>query len=147
MNLQHEITNIANQLLNLHELRDWTFRFNTNKSRLGVCKYRYKRIEISIHLLDLGIDEVVHTIKHEIAHALVGSKAGHGPIWKKKAIELGCSPRACSTKSLKVKPRYIGTCPNGHVFNRHRRATRRTSCPKCCSTFNMNYLIEWKFSN
>ena len=34
------------------------------------------------------------TILHEIAHAIAGVEAGHGPAWKAVAQRLGATPRA-----------------------------------------------------
>ena len=34
------------------------------------------------------------TILHEIAHAIAGANAGHGPVWKAVAKRIGAAPRA-----------------------------------------------------
>ena len=42
-------------------------------------------------------EKVLDTLLHEIAHALAGPKARHGPVWKAIAKKLGATPRACDT--------------------------------------------------
>jgi predicted SprT family Zn-dependent metalloprotease len=79
-----------------HGLVGWTFRLADTKRRLGVCKHRTKRIEISEYYATHNRDEaVLDTLLHEVAHALAGPKAGHGPVWKEIAIRIGATPRAC----------------------------------------------------
>jgi hypothetical protein len=46
--------------------------------------------------------EILDTILHEIAHALVGHKEAHGPVWVAKAKEIGCS--GCPTHSMRFHP-------------------------------------------
>ena len=49
------------------------------------CRYTQKNIVISAHL---PVIHSVEIIAHEIAHAVVGIKAGHGPVWKKVFYDL-----------------------------------------------------------
>jgi len=86
----------ASALFAKHELAGWSFGLTAAKRRLGVCKYRRKRIEISEYYARHNPDEaVLDTLLHEIAHALAGHEAGHGPVWKAIAIRIGATPRAC----------------------------------------------------
>lgn len=83
---------IALDLMSLHGLpaRGWTFAFDNAKRRLGVCKYGTKQITISRFMVGAADEETVRqTMLHEIAHALVGKGAGHGPVWKAKAASIG----------------------------------------------------------
>src|SRR4051812_39687942 len=62
-----------------------TFRFNKRKKSTGLCCFaldgRPGRIELSQYLCEHNSgEEVIDTIRHEIAHALAGRKTGHGPI-------------------------------------------------------------------
>lgn len=73
-----------------HGLHGWTFGLAATKRRLGVCKYRTKRIEISeYYALNSPPQTVLDTLLHEIAHAIAGPAARHGPVWKAVAIRLG----------------------------------------------------------
>ena len=68
----------AARLMAEHGLTGWTFGLTDAKRRLGVCKYRKKRIEISDYYARNNPEEsVLETLLHEIAHALAGPEAGH----------------------------------------------------------------------
>ena len=50
-----------------------------------------------------GPREVRDTILHEIAHALAGAKARHGPAWKAIAKRLGATPKARAEEGEDVR--------------------------------------------
>jgi predicted SprT family Zn-dependent metalloprotease len=105
---------IASQELMKHGLRGWTFGWANTKRRLGVCKYQSKRIEIAeYYARNSRRETVLDTLLHEIAHAIAGPAARHGPAWKAAAIRLGATPRACETsREAVVKPgNWQATCP------------------------------------
>ena len=87
----------------------WTVAYSNSRRRLGVCKYDSKRIEISAYLAILHPEKVLNTLLHEIAHAIVGHDAGHGPTWVHKAIEIGCDGRRCG-EDMGVERTYKGKC-------------------------------------
>lgn len=97
---------IASREMTKHGLAGWTFGLANTKRQLGVCKYRKKRIEIGeYNALNSSQESVLDTLLHEIAHAIAGPKAGHGPVWKAVAIRLGATPRACdNSPETVVKP-------------------------------------------
>lgn len=83
---------LANQLMATHGLTaaGWIFDFDNAKKRLGNCSFTKKRITISKHMVSAATtDEVEQALLHEIAHALAGHPAGHGPIWQAKARSIG----------------------------------------------------------
>ena len=85
---------IARQELKKHGLHGWTFGLSKTKRRLGVCKYRTKRIEIAEYYARNSPEEsVLDTLRHEIAHAIAGPAAKHGPRWKAVAVRLGATLR------------------------------------------------------
>ncbi len=128
---------IGQQMLVKHGLvaKGWTFGLNKNKSRLGVCKEnrgfqfgpngmtvvtRGGRIEVSIYCVQTGVETFMNTLLHEIAHALVGVNEGHGPVWKRKAVEIGCSGDRCG--QMDVPAKYVGTCPTcGETIKANRK--------------------------
>lgn len=118
----HNVTQLAKMLLTQSGLaaQGWTFRLNNNRSRLGVCRYRGKSIELSVFHLTSPDKEIMNTLLHEIAHALVGPGHGHGPVWKRKAIEIGCTGERCG--KMEAPAKYTGTCVkcgfNGFKANR-----------------------------
>lgn len=92
-----EVEAQARDLMDRHGLADWSFRFNDAEKKLGVCRYREKRILLSrAHAVQGAPNQVTDTILHEIAHALAGPDAGHGPAWKVIARTLGATPKSCA---------------------------------------------------
>ena len=147
----NEARKLAEDEMKLHGLYDWTFEFDKASRRFGACHYNLKRITLSKVLVELNNPLVVlDTIRHEIAHALVGSGHGHNIVWKRKAIQIGCdgSRTYDSTKVVTPKKKYVGTCPNC------RREVERLNrvaiaCGSCCKKYNNNmysvdYLFKWK---
>lgn len=137
---------IADEHFKKFNLNDWSFGFNNNKRRFGVCKGNKKRIEISACLTERN-EEIyfLDTLLHEIAHALVGTMHKHNQVWRMKAIEIGCcGDRTCSDMIAKPEGRYKYECPNCHnVINQYRRTkpNRQMACKKCCDKFNGG---KWK---
>ncbi len=122
-----ELEELASNQLAKHGLNGWTFGWGTTRRRLGVCKYRIKRIEISkFYAANNSREKVIDTLMHEIAHALAGPKAKHGPIWKAIAARLGARPEACDRDhDTVIQPgNWRATCDGcGHVFERYKRPT------------------------
>lgn len=95
-----EIAAQARELMDRNGLADWSFGFNGATRKLGVCRYRQKEILLSRkHAVDGMPDQVADTILHEIAHALAGASAGHGPAWKAVARQLGATPKSCAPEN------------------------------------------------
>ena len=90
-----EVAQEARALMDAHGLEAWTLRFGAARRRLGACFVQPKIIEIARwHAAHGESRDVTNTILHEIAHALAGAKAGHGPAWKAVARRIGATPRA-----------------------------------------------------
>lgn len=89
-----EIILWAKGIMAKHGLSDWSFKINGRLKRtLGVCSYSKKEIQLRRkHVEEDTYECILDTLMHEIAHALVGYGAGHGPVWQRKAIELGAQP-------------------------------------------------------
>jgi hypothetical protein len=109
-----ELEAIASREMTKHELHGWTFGLSHGKRQLGVCKYLQKRIEVAeYYALNTPQEAVLDTLMHEIAHAIAGPSAGHGPAWKAVAVRLGATPRACdnSDKTAMKPGDWQATCP------------------------------------
>jgi predicted metal-dependent hydrolase len=84
------VKNLAKALLTIHGLHDWDIVMNNNKLSVGMCCSDTKRIFYSKRFLEIEKAEIIDTILHEIAHALVGNEHDHNDIWREKAISIGC---------------------------------------------------------
>lgn len=128
---------LATELMAEHGLlqRGWSFAFNRRKRSLGLCVYTDKRIELSLFFVIKNDEPAVRdTVLHEIAHALAGHKAGHGPVWAELCRRLGATPsRICATA---VMPRGVfeARCHScSQVHHRYRRPKRNCTyyCQGC----------------
>lgn len=90
-------------------LRNVRMRASNRTTRaLGTCRFRNGvpfEIVISHNAFqhEANVSEFRDTVLHEIAHAIAGSKAGHGWSWKLVATQVGATPQRCST-GLAVSP-------------------------------------------
>ncbi len=138
---------IGRRLLREHDLAGWSIVADRAKTRAGVCRSSTRQIGLSAPLTALHTEEeVLDTILHEIAHALVGPEHGHDAIWRAKAREIGSSGERCvPADAPRVPGDWVGRCPAGHEKPRHRAPTRLMSCGRCSRTFDVNHLFTWTF--
>jgi predicted SprT family Zn-dependent metalloprotease len=123
----------AEELLKLHGLKKWQFKFDQSTRRAGCCNYRDKTISIAFDLARSGSNADIHdTILHEIAHALVGKKHNHDAVWKAKAMEIGCSGER-THKLTFVLPRWNVTCGNSCWTYTAARQNSKLICRTCGS--------------
>ena len=148
--IKRKATKLASDLLEEYNLPFWTFGFNTNKSRLGVCRYRKKSVEVSAFFIKWGIpwDKLQDTIRHEVAHAVANARygaTGHGRDWKSVAIELGASPTSRGD-SQTILPdsafRWIVQCDSCNSRVRYHRKPKVAKYPnryrcKCHGSFKV----------
>lgn len=148
----NEAQQLANYLMEVHGVaqQGWRFEFDNAKRRFGCCSYRNKTISLSVGLTELNDEaKVKDTILHEIAHALC-PKEGHNKVWKRKAIEIGCSGERCySPREVKtLNAAYAAICVGcGHKHERFRKPNmnRASSCGLCSGgRYNPNFKLEWK---
>lgn len=120
----------ASELMFLHDLTNWSFGFNDRKRCLGVCYTNRRRIEVSLDLVRSQMwGEILETIKHEIAHALVGPGHGHDEVWKAAAIRVGAKPISCLDTYIPesgVGAKYVAQCPCGSPHYLYRRTKNMT---------------------
>ena len=130
------------------DLSMWGFRFDNGKRRAGQCNYTERVISISKHLVQHHtLDEVQQVVLHEIAHAMVGSEAGHGPVFKKQAAALGYRGNKFSGREIAASEApWVGHCQAGHVHYRYRKPTRPLGCALCSKTFSRATQIVWQRS-
>lgn len=91
---------------------------------------------------DLPFEETEDTVKHEVAHILVGVQEGHGPKWRAMAEELGARPERCHVHELTTRMRWIMTCPTCDQ-KRYRSRREKLSCRICNEAYNPDSLMEY----
>ena len=137
----------AHALIRMHlDPAVWSFGFDRAKRRAGLCNYTDKRITVSRYLAEKYTDDEVYQILlHEVAHAVAGSRAAHGPRWLRIARDLGyIGGRTHDGEIAHEHAPWHGTCPAGHHHYRFRRPTSRQSCGTCSRRFSAAHLITWR---
>jgi SprT protein len=137
----------AGRLFSAHQIAGaWSFRFDRATTRLGQCDHRTQSISVSRYLTKKATaDEVTQVLLHEIAHALAGPRAAHGPKWRAIAREIGYEGgRTHTVEPAHDRAKWVGECPSGHEIVRFRRPAKPVSCAKCDRSFNTSYLISWR---
>ena len=110
-----EIILWSKSIMAKHGLSDWSFKINGRlKTTLGCCRYSKREIQLRRkHVEEDTYDCILDTLMHEIAHGLVGYGAGHGPVWQRKAIELGAKP---TSSKVRVREKEIIEKKDDHVY-------------------------------
>lgn len=139
------VSQLAADLIHTHLSPGWTFRFDSAKTRAGLCNHSTQTISLSRYLASRYLeDDTRQVLLHEIAHALAGAGAGHGPRWKSIATELGYTGRRLHDGEIahELAP-WLGACPAGHAHYRYRRPARALSCGTCARRFDSANAITW----
>jgi predicted SprT family Zn-dependent metalloprotease len=130
-----EVRLLAEQLLAAHGLDGWSFRFNRSKLNLGLCRWGVRTIELSVYFVERNpLEAVRQTLLHEVAHALAGRQAGHGPAWKAVCLRIGARPERLSFEASMPPGRWQAACGScGMLHDRHRRPKRMVGwyCTHC----------------
>ena len=135
----------ADALIDLHLDPSWSFAFDRATTRAGLCDHRARRISVSRHFAERYEDDEIHQVLlHEVAHALAGPRAGHGPRWKAVARDLGYEGKRLLDHSISsdLAP-WVGHCPSGHQVFRYRRPSKPTSCAQCSRRFDPAFILSW----
>lgn len=141
---------LADHLLKKHGLEGWTFKWNNRKRAFGLCSYSKKQIQLSRAILEAGepAESMAQTLLHEVAHALAGPKAGHGPEWRRIAKQIGMKdPQRCKVPSHDPNYTWGLKCPGCEKYFRKwfRKPSRKRnySCSACSGgTYNEQYKLE-----
>lgn len=134
---------------------DWRFKYDSCPQRFGFCNWTRKVISLSRKLVKVNDQaQVEDTIRHEIAHALVGPHVlHHGKEWKAMAAACGAIPVAKYDADVvaPVPHAWRGVCLNcSKVIYRHRK--KRVACKDCCDKytnglFNLAFIYIWERTN
>jgi predicted SprT family Zn-dependent metalloprotease len=119
------VQTFASRLMVVHGLHDWSFAYNRRKRSMGLCVYQRRTIELSTPFVERnGPSEILDTILHEIAHALVGPNHGHDAVWKRKCLEVGAKPQRCGEAEM-PEGRWKAQCGGcGKEYQRYRKPKR-----------------------
>lgn len=83
-------TALAYELLGKWGLDDWTIAWHDDGVMAGRCIFACRVITLNRRiLLDTAARNIVETILHEIAHALVRPNDSHDQVWYEKLIAIG----------------------------------------------------------
>lgn len=132
----------ARALMEAWGLEGWSFGFDNAKRRCGVCKHTEKRIQLSRHYVLANDAAMIRdTILHEIAHALTGPRAGHGPKWQQTARALGARPERCNSQAVMPEAPWKLECTAGHSHGtRHRRNRKLVDFHACRCGARLRYV-------
>lgn len=136
----------ATALIRLHLDDSWHFDFDRAAKRAGLTNYTAKRISVSRHLAARWDDDEVHQILlHEVAHAMVGPGAGHGPVWRRTAREIGyIGGRTHQGEIAAERAGWVGSCPGGHEHVRFRAPRGRYACKPCTRAERRVVEVRWQ---
>jgi predicted SprT family Zn-dependent metalloprotease len=99
---------LAKRLMTEHGLieKGWRFRTYCNTDKYtGQCRHDQRVIRMNKLTAFINEDRhVENTLRHEIAHAVVGVGHGHGPVWREMAVRLGAEPRHCVADDYQMPP-------------------------------------------
>lgn len=131
-----DVCELVRSLMLQHGLHDWIFQQDNSIARAGCCNFGTRTISLSKHLVrddKHSMHEVKNTALHEIAHALAGPRAAHGPEWKSIAIHIGCDGIRCHSMELK-EPAKVMACRDCGYVNaiRHRVMRKFWNSRPCC---------------
>ena len=104
---RNDAMRLADELLDHHGLtsKGWVFQFDMARRRFGACHYTSRKITLSQHITEMNDEaEVRNTILHEIAHALAGHAAAHGPHWQRVCLEIGGDGVRCYSAARVATP-------------------------------------------
>ena len=145
-----ELTAYAEAKLKEHGLasKGWTFGWQNYRRAFGTCHYSIKMIKLSLPMLKSGesVEAMKGTIMHEVAHAIAGDKAGHGPVWKAAMIQLGQKPNRCRP-SDGAKPDFkwrlsCESCDFSQGYFRKPATAAYGSCPVCDNKYNPEFILK-----
>jgi predicted SprT family Zn-dependent metalloprotease len=137
----------ADALIALHlDAHAWSFGFDNAKTRAGLCSFTTKRITVSRYLAATFDDDEIHQVLlHEVAHAMAGHRAGHGPSWQRIAASIGyVGSRTHSGSVADELAPWAGTCPAGHEHFRYRKPGRTLACGTCSKRYDPANIITWR---
>ena len=140
------VESFARDALVIHGLSGWTVKWDHARRRAGACTAATKTLSFSKVLIPLYPRDVMRdVVLHEVAHAIAGPRAQHGPKWREIAERIGASPKALLPNWLPATPaKWVGTCPRCGVQRKLHRAPKRVAaCGACSRDFDPELVFVW----
>lgn len=117
------------------------------RSTAGTATYAKSLVTLNPKLREISGDEVLRTLKHELAHLLAKHRVGrrriapHGGEWKRACHDLGLHDETrCHTLPLprrQLARKHAYRCPSCQLeIKRARPFGRRVACLVCCRKHN-----------
>ena len=104
---------IVYPLMSQNLTKPWKFKLMSSYETAGITDIENHTIALSRPYIRVADKRSIRdTILHEIAHALVGAGHGHGPVWKRKAREIGAKPERCFVSEELPDGKYEAVCEN-----------------------------------
>ena len=152
---EKRVRTIAHDLMTYHDLAK-RFKLTIHTLQSGILGYTKVAAEkdgiivgeicLSKHHIESGSEnDIIETILHEIAHALIGSGHGHNNVWRNKAMSIGCNGQRVTNSIVKVEPRFKIICALcGTSWPCHRKPKQLDySFHKSCGRASMGKLSVW----
>lgn len=121
------------QLMVDNGLGDWKINLHSSRRALATCYAFTKTIKFSKHFVMVSKEDQFEGVTlHEVAHALVGPRHGHGKVFKEKCIEISPTPdyaKAQLNGAIDIL-KYELSCPECGATSRANR-NRHWICSKC----------------
>ena len=131
-----ELMAYTRKMIKEHNLHGWDVQICNSTTCMGLCKYDIHRIVLSRFCLKMENREIIDTVLHEIAHAMLPAGEGHSKEWVRVAKSIGCTARV-EVPRAKIKFKHIVVCSEEdctYKVGRHRLDKRFLTnyvCPEC----------------
>lgn len=138
-------TRLLQELAPEHYANGWRFGgFDRAVTRLGQTRFSKKVFTLSGNITDNSdADSVEQTIRHEIAHILVGPNHHHDAVWRAKARSIGYHGETTSSinDAARAAYKYVAKCPYGCKIGFYRKPGAATIVSGRCRKHDSS--IEW----
>lgn len=137
---------VSAELLIEHGLNDWKIKLNGKRRVLAETNHTRKTILYSKHFVMVADKEqFIGVTIHEIAHALLGKRSGHGREFMELCKKLSPGSDYAANRKLEVNMyRYVLTCPGCGAQIKLLGKKRNGVCRKCLEERNEENHFEVK---
>lgn len=135
-------------MMDSHGLTDWKISWTRAKKTHGLCNYSTRTLSFSAVAFGLiSQEDAYETVLHEIAHALAGHTAGHGPRWVAEYRRIGGKGGQYVSKvasaAVAAQAAWQGKCPKCPKVTAQHRAPLRVKACSCGIRFKPEHVLVW----